>query len=92
MGGKSARNIASGFPNANTASINASAINGISPDTHSGSPPGFGLRGLRERAGQLGGGLCLEPRPLGGSQLSVRLPLGPPETGEPAANTAARQC
>ncbi len=43
--------------------------------TNDGHPPGFGLRGLRERAGQLGGDLCLEPRPLGGSQLSMRLPL-----------------
>ena len=36
---------------------------------------GFGLRGLRERAGQLGGELHLEPRPGGGTQLSFRLPL-----------------
>jgi signal transduction histidine kinase len=37
--------------------------------------PGFGLRGLRERASQLGGELHLEPRPGGGTQLSFRLPL-----------------
>jgi signal transduction histidine kinase len=36
---------------------------------------GFGLRGLRERAEQLGGELHLEPRPGGGTQLSFRLPL-----------------
>ena len=38
-------------------------------------PPGFGLQGLRERACQLGGELYLEPRPGGGTQLSLRLPL-----------------
>jgi len=36
---------------------------------------GFGLRGLRERAEQLGGELHLEPRQGGGTQLSLRLPL-----------------
>jgi signal transduction histidine kinase len=36
---------------------------------------GFGLQGLRERAGQLGGELHVEPRPGGGTQLSLRLPL-----------------
>jgi signal transduction histidine kinase len=36
---------------------------------------GFGLRGLRERAEQLGGELHLEPRSGGGTQLSLRLPL-----------------
>jgi signal transduction histidine kinase len=36
---------------------------------------GFGLRGLRERASQLGGELHVEPRPGGGTQLSFRLPL-----------------
>ncbi len=40
---------------------------------------GFGLRGLRERAEQLGGELHLEPRSGGGTQLSLRLPL---PTGE----------
>jgi signal transduction histidine kinase len=37
--------------------------------------PSFGLQGLRERAGQLGGELHVEPRPGGGTQLSLRLPL-----------------
>jgi signal transduction histidine kinase len=36
---------------------------------------GFGLHGLRERARQLGGDLHLEPRPGGGTQFSLRLPL-----------------
>jgi len=36
---------------------------------------GFGLQGLRERVGQLGGELHLEPRAGGGTQLSFRLPL-----------------
>jgi signal transduction histidine kinase len=40
-----------------------------------GDGAGFGLRGLRERAVQLGGDLHLEPRPGGGTQLSFRLPL-----------------
>jgi signal transduction histidine kinase len=43
--------------------------------TVSHSNGGFGLRGLRERAAQLGGELHLEPRPGGGTQLSFRLPL-----------------
>jgi signal transduction histidine kinase len=45
---------------------------------------GFGLRGLRERAAQLGGELHLEPRRGGGTQLYFRLPL-PIE--EPLAET-----
>ena len=36
---------------------------------------GFGLRGMRERASQLGGELHLEPRKGGGTQVSFRLPL-----------------
>jgi signal transduction histidine kinase len=43
--------------------------------SHSADQTGFGLRGLRERAGQLGGELHLEPRSGGGTQLSFRLPL-----------------
>lgn len=42
---------------------------------------GYGLRGLRERTAQLGGELHLEPRPGGGAQLSLRLPL-PEEKGD----------
>ena len=36
---------------------------------------GFGLRGMRERAAQLGGELHLEGRKGGGTQVSFRLPL-----------------
>lgn len=36
---------------------------------------GFGLRGLRERAAQLGGALVLEARPGGGTRLTFRVPL-----------------
>ena len=36
---------------------------------------GFGLRGMRERATQLGGELHVEPRRGGGTQISFRLPL-----------------
>jgi signal transduction histidine kinase len=48
---------------------------------HSKEQAGFGLRGLRERAEQLGGDLHLEPRPGGGTQLSFRLPLPEEATG-----------
>ena len=40
---------------------------------------GFGLRGMRERAAQLGGELHLEARKGGGTQVSFRLPLPAPE-------------
>ncbi|MBN2500097.1 MAG: sensor histidine kinase [Anaerolineales bacterium] len=36
---------------------------------------GFGLRGMRERMGLVGGTLLLEPRPGGGTQLRVEVPL-----------------
>jgi signal transduction histidine kinase len=67
--------------------------------SHSGDQGGFGLRGLRERADQLGGEMHLEPRSGGGTQLSFRLPIpgtaqmdgpasldraGPEGTSEPA--------
>jgi signal transduction histidine kinase len=45
---------------------------GIQPADEDG---GFGLRGLNERAAQLGGEFFLEPRPGGGTQLSISLPL-----------------
>ena len=38
------------------------------------SEGGYGLRGLRERAAQLGGELYLETRPSGGAQLCFSLP------------------
>jgi signal transduction histidine kinase len=67
--------------------------------TLGGGQPGFGLRGLRERAAQLGGEVHVDPRRGGGTQLSFRLPLpavvepeasavGPPmDTAAPAINT-----
>jgi signal transduction histidine kinase len=42
---------------------------------HPGSGGGFGLAGLRERVEQLGGVFSAAPRPPGGFQLSVSLPL-----------------
>jgi len=55
-----------------------------------GLPPnaeelGFGLRGLRERAGQLGGEMQLAPRSDSGAQLILRLPL--PGKQQTARNT-----
>jgi two-component system sensor histidine kinase UhpB len=38
---------------------------------------GFGLRGMRERAAQLGGEMHLTARAEGGTQLVFRLPLRP---------------
>jgi two-component system NarL family sensor kinase len=51
---------------------------GIQTDADEG---GFGLRGLGERIAQLGGEFFLEPRPGGGTQLSVSLPLPVEEAG-----------
>ncbi len=48
---------------------------GLPSDAHE---QGFGLRGLRERAAQLGGDLRLDARPRGGTVLSLRLPLERP--------------
>jgi signal transduction histidine kinase len=39
------------------------------------SQAGFGLRGMRERARQLGGELVLSPRPGGGTRITARIPL-----------------
>lgn len=50
---------------------------GLPPNVEKSS---FGLRGLRERASQLGGTLDLEARPGGGTQLRFRLPLPMEET------------
>jgi signal transduction histidine kinase len=41
----------------------------------SAGQPGYGLRGLRERAAQLGGELHIEPRRGGGTELTFRAPL-----------------
>lgn len=38
---------------------------------------GFGLRGLQERASYLGGAVALQPRPTGGAELIMTLPLSP---------------
>lgn len=54
--------------------------------TMRGEESGFGLRGLQERAVQLGGELYLEPRRGGGTQLSFRLPLPPKGTGNGEAS------
>jgi signal transduction histidine kinase len=56
--------------------------------THSGTEAGFGLRGLEERARQLGGELHLESRRGGGTQLSFRLPL-PADSSEASRKEAA---
>ncbi len=55
-------------------------------DDGRGLPPeaegrGFGLRGLRERATQLGGTLTLNERPGGGTQIQVSLPLSETDNG-----------
>ncbi len=56
------------------------AISLVAADDGTGFPDsingvGFGLRGLRERAAQLGGELHLESRPGGGAQLRFSLPI-----------------
>jgi signal transduction histidine kinase len=54
--------------------------NGAGPTSGTTSGLGFGLRGLRERAAQLGGDLHLDPRPGGGAQLRFSLSLAEKET------------
>ncbi|MBN1319181.1 MAG: sensor histidine kinase [Anaerolineales bacterium] len=49
--------------------------NGVGLQDEIDSTQGFGLRGLRERAVQLGGELYVEPRPGGGTRLTFRLPV-----------------
>ncbi|MFI0776996.1 sensor histidine kinase [Streptomyces sp. NPDC021212] len=46
--------------------------------TDNGSAHGFGIIGMRERAGLLGGHLSAGPRPEGGFRVATRLPLPPP--------------
>ena len=48
--------------------------NGVGLREHADSG-GFGLKGMRERATQLGGRLVIEPRRGGGAQLSLWLPV-----------------
>ncbi|MFJ9713843.1 sensor histidine kinase [Streptomyces sp. NPDC101234] len=43
--------------------------------TEDGSAHGFGLIGMRERVGLLGGHLSIGPRPEGGFRVAARLPL-----------------
>lgn len=49
--------------------------NGMGLDASAGDAPGFGLRGLRERALQLNGALDAGPGPEGGTELVMTLPL-----------------
>jgi signal transduction histidine kinase len=44
-------------------------------DADKGKPQSFGIRGMIERAGALGGDLALEERPGGGCVVSIRIPL-----------------
>ena len=54
--------------------------NGVGLNGNNGSnSTGFGLRGLRERAAQLDGTLCVETLAGGGTQLVLTLPLPSPE-------------
>ena len=46
-----------------------------------GTPLGFGLSGLEERAAALGGGLRTGDAPEGGFALEVQLPMGGPQVG-----------
>ncbi|WP_223279898.1 sensor histidine kinase [Streptomyces sp. SDr-06] len=46
--------------------------------TGNGSAHGFGIIGMRERVGLLGGHLSAGPRPEGGFQVAARLPLPAP--------------
>ena len=48
--------------------------NGIGLPDHA-DKLGFGLRGIQERAAQLGGRMQLEPNPEGGAQICICLPL-----------------
>ncbi len=50
---------------------------GPAPTAEDTGEGGFGLRGLEERAGYLGGAVVLAPRPGGGAELTMTLPLAP---------------
>ncbi|MCG3186939.1 MAG: hypothetical protein IOMNBAOH_01522 [Rhodocyclaceae bacterium] len=43
-------------------------------------PRSFGVRGMRERVHHLGGRFLVEPRPEGGTRLSLSVPIAPPAT------------
>lgn len=47
------------------------------------SQTGYGLRGLEERATQLGGTLLIHRRPAGGTRLMMRIPLPLPVEAQP---------
>lgn len=51
--------------------------NGVGAANPNGAAAGFGLRGLRERAAQLGGEILFQPAPTGGAELLLTLPLSP---------------
>jgi signal transduction histidine kinase len=49
--------------------------NGVGPAGSNNGAAGFGLRGLRERAAQLGGQMVLQTTPAGGTELLLTLPV-----------------
>lgn len=55
---------------------------GIGPQP-GGAQPGFGWRGLQERAAQLGGAFHVDARPGGGTQLHFSLPIHAAGVDEP---------
>ncbi|MWB97122.1 sensor histidine kinase [Agromyces seonyuensis] len=57
------------------ASLELSVVNPVGPDRSGGAPSGYGLVGLRERVGGVGGVLIAE-RDGGVFRLRVRVPLG----------------
>lgn len=54
---------------------------GIKPANNAQSHHGFGIPGMAERAAVLGGTLTLQTAPLGGTQVSLRIPLSPAVPG-----------
>ena len=50
---------------------------GIKPPNNARNNHGFGIPGMAERATVLGGTLTLHAAPLGGTQVSLRIPLSP---------------
>lgn len=53
---------------------------GIDP----GTPDGFGLAGMRDRVGSVGGTLVVGPGPDGGTNLCARIPVAGPDDESPA--------
>jgi signal transduction histidine kinase len=51
--------------------------------------PGHGIRGMRERAGLVGGELTAGPLPGGGYQVKVTLPIAAGSAGDAATRLAA---